>query len=111
MLASAIIFTTNNAVPIEELFTIVSAITTTGANVVPPSELATWKSSSVIILMILMLIGGSSGSTVGGIKLIRVTTVLKGINLTITNLVSPEGRVVNTKLGDKKINQREIKEA
>ena len=111
VLASAIIFTTNNAVPIEELFTIVSAITTTGANVVPPSELATWKSSSVIILMILMLIGGSSGSTVGGIKLIRVTTVLKGINLTITNLVSPEGRVVNTKLGDKKINQREIKEA
>jgi trk system potassium uptake protein TrkH len=111
VLASAIILLTNKTVPIEELFTIVSAITTTGANVVPPTDLATWKSSSLIILMILMLIGGSSGSTVGGLKLIRVTTILKGINLTITNLVSPDGIVLNTRIGDKKINQREIKEA
>lgn len=111
VLASAIILLTNKTVPIEELFTIVSAITTTGANVVPPTDLATWKSSSLIILMILMLIGGSSGSTVGGLKLIRVTTILKGISLTITNLVSPDGIVLNTRIGDKKINQREIKEA
>ena len=111
ILASAIIIATNNAVPIEELFTIVSAITTTGANVIPPAELATWKGSSLIMLMALMMIGGSSGSTVGGIKLIRISTVLKGISLTITNLVSPEGRVVSTRLGGKKINEREIKEA
>ena len=111
ILASIFILTTNNMVPIEELFTIVSAITTTGANVVPPHELARWQSSSLIVLMVLMLIGGSSGSTVGGLKLIRITTVLKGINLTITNLVSPEGRVVNTKIGGKRINEREIKEA
>ena len=44
-------------------------------------------------------------------KLIRIITVLKGMNLTVTNLVSPEGRVVNTKIGGKKINEREIKEA
>ena len=61
--------------------------------------------------MILMLIGGSSGSTVGGLKLIRIITVLKGMNLTVTNLVSPEGRVVNTKIAGKRINEREIKEA
>ena len=58
-----------------------------------------------------MLIGGSSGSTGGGLKLIRIITVLKGMNLTVTNLVSPEGRVVNTRIGGKKINEREIKEA
>ena len=111
VLASAIIFTTNNGVPIEELYTIISAITTTGANVVPAHELATWKGSSLIILMLLMMMGGSSGSTVGGLKLVRIITVLKGMNLTITNLVSPEGRVVNTKIGGKRINEREIKEA
>ena len=61
--------------------------------------------------MVLMLIGGSSGSTSGGLKLIRVITVLKGMNLTVTNLVSPEGRVVSTRIGGKKINEREIKEA
>ncbi len=111
LIASAFILVTNKMVPIEELFTIVSAITTTGANVVPPYELARWSSASLIVLMVLMLIGGSSGSTGGGLKLIRVITVLKGMNLTITNLVSPEGRVVNTRIGGKKINEREIKEA
>ena len=110
-LASIFILLNNKMVPIEELFTIVSAITTTGANVVSPYELGTWQSSSLIILMVLMLIGGSSGSTVGGLKLIRIITVLKGMNLTITNLVSPEGRVLNTKIGGKRINEREIKEA
>ena len=110
-IASLFILTTNNMVPIEELFTIVSAITTTGANVVPSYELATWSASSLIVLMILMLIGGSSGSTSGGLKLIRLITVLKGMNLTVTNLVSPEGRVVSTRIGGKKINEREIKEA
>ena len=110
-LASVFILVTNKMVPIEELFTIVSAITTTGANVVPPYELASWSGSSLIILMILMLIGGSSGSTGGGLKLIRAITVLKGMNLTVTNLVSPEGRVVSTRIGGKKISEREIKEA
>ena len=111
VIASVFILITNKMVPIEELFTIVSAITTTGANVVSPYELAMWSSSSLIILMVLMLIGGSSGSTSGGLKLIRVITVLKGMNLTVTNLVSPEGRVVSTRIGGKKINEREIKEA
>jgi trk system potassium uptake protein TrkH len=111
VIASVFILITNKMVPIEELFTIVSAITTTGANVVPPYELASWGGSSLIVLMVLMLIGGSSGSTSGGLKLIRVITVLKGMNLTVTNLVSPEGRVVSTRIGGKKINEREIKEA
>ena len=111
VIASAFILVTNKMVPIEELFTIVSAITTTGANVVPPYELARWGGSSLIVLMVLMLIGGSSGSTSGGLKLIRIITVLKGMNLTVTNLVSPEGRVVSTRIGGKKINEREIKEA
>ena len=110
-IASVFILVTNKMVPIEELFTIVSAITTTGANVVPPYELATWSGSSLIILMVLMLIGGSSGSTGGGLKLIRIITVMKGMSLTVTNLVSPEGRVVSTRIGGKKINEREIKEA
>ena len=111
IVASIFILATNKMVPIEEIFTIVSAVTTTGANVVPSYELATWSSSSLIVLMVLMLIGGSSGSTGGGLKLIRIITVLKGMNLTVTNLVSPEGRVVSTRIGGKKINEREIKEA
>ena len=111
VIASIIILTTNNIVPIEGIFTVVSAVTTTGANIVPPQELAVWNGSSLVVLMILMIIGGSTGSTVGGLKLIRVMTVLKGLNLTITNLISPEGRVVSTRISGKRINEREIKEA
>ena len=111
VIGSIIVLITNNVVPIEGVFTVVSAITTTGANIVPAQELACWNGSSIVVLMILMIIGGSSGSTVGGLKLIRVLTVLKGLNLTVTNLVSPEGRVISTKIRGKKINEREIKEA
>ena len=111
IIASFIVLTTNNIVPIEGVYTVISAITTTGANVVPPQELASWHGSTLVILMILMVIGGSSGSTVGGLKLIRVLTAIKGLNLTITNLISPEGRVINTRISGKKINEREIKEA
>lgn len=111
IIASVIILLTNKMISIEELYTIVSAITTTGANVINPHELARWQSSSLIVLMVLMLIGGSSGSTVGGLKLIRIITALKGMNLTVTNLISPEGRIINTRIGGKKISGREIKEA
>ena len=111
VIASTIILMTNDIVPIEGIFTVVSAITTTGANVLPPDVLAGINGSSLVILMTLMVIGGSSGSTVGGLKLIRFITVLKGFNLTITNLVSPEGRVINTRIAGKKINEREIKES
>ena len=111
VIASIIILVTNDIVPIEGIFTVVSAITTTGANVLAPDVLASVNGSSLVILMALMVIGGSSGSTVGGLKLIRLITVLKGFNLTITNLVSPEGRVVNTRIAGKKINEREIKES
>lgn len=110
-IGSILILLTNNVVPIEGIFTVVSAITTTGANIVPPDELAFWNGSSLVVLMVLMLIGGSSGSTVGGLKLIRVLTILKGLNLSITNLISPEGRVVTTRISGKRINEREIKEA
>ncbi|MDO5820588.1 MAG: TrkH family potassium uptake protein [Methanobrevibacter sp.] len=105
-----IIFLTRNE-PIETLFHVISAITTTGANISSPAYMTTWPSLSLMVLMVLMMIGGSSGSTVGAMKIIRVITAIKGINLTLTKLISPQGRVLSVKIAGKKLKETEIREA
>lgn len=96
--------------PMEVIFQVVSAITTTGANITSPSDMASWAPASLIIIMVLMLMGGSSGSTVGAMKLIRVLTFLRSVKLTVTNVIAPK-RVVRTKMAGKTITEREMKEA
>lgn len=96
--------------PMDVVFHVVSAITTTGANIAPPSEMAAWAPPALIIIIVLMLMGGSSGSTVGAIKLVRVITLLKSTHLAVTNIVSP-GRFVKIKISGKSINEGEMKEA
>ena len=105
-----VIFLTRNE-PVETLFHVISAITTTGANISSPAYMTTWPSLSLMILMVLMMIGGSSGSTVGAMKIIRVITAIKGINLTLTKLISPQGRVLSVKIAGKKLKETEIREA
>lgn len=70
-----------------------------------------WKPGIIIILMILMVIGGSSGSTVGGIKIIRFITILKAIEKNVIEIVSPEGRIIKTKIKNKNISDKAIKES
>lgn len=105
-----VIFLTRNE-PVETLFHVISAITTTGANIYSPAYMTTWPSLSLMLLMVLMMIGGSSGSTVGAMKIIRVITAIKGINLTLTKLISPQGRVLSVKIAGKKLKETEIREA
>ena len=93
----------SNIVPMDLLFTVVSAITTTGASVVPNLTMAGWPSFVIICLICLMLSGGSNGSTVGAIKLIRLITFFKGIYKHIREILSPSGRVVPIKLQGKPI--------
>ena len=52
----------SNIVPMDLLFTVVSAITTTGANVASPATMASWPPFVIICLMCLILTGGSNGS-------------------------------------------------
>ena len=101
----------SNIVPIDLLFTVVSAITTTGASVADPMTMARWPSFVIICLMCLMLTGGSNGSTVGAIKLVRMITFFKGIYRHIREILSPEGRVVIVKLHGRKIPEKAISQA
>lgn len=101
----------SNIVPMDLLFTVVSAITTTGASVAPIQVMANWQPFVIICLMCLMLTGGSSGSTVGAIKLVRMITFFKGIYRHIREILSPEGRVVPIKLNGRKIPEKAISQS
>ncbi len=106
-----IIALSTNIVPIEILFHVVSAITSTGASITPIPEMALWPGATLLLLFILMGIGGSSGSTAGGLKLVRVLTALKSININIRDIISPEGRVITSKIAGRKLKDKEIKES
>ena len=101
----------SNIVPIDLLFTVVSAITTTGASVASPLAMGNWPSFVIICIMCLMITGGSNGSTVGAIKLVRMITFFKGIYRHIREILSPEGRVVPVKLHGHKIPEKAISQA
>jgi trk system potassium uptake protein TrkH len=104
-ICSLVIFFISNIVPIEILFTVVSAITTTGASVQSSTVLGGWPSFAILIIMTLMMIGGSNGSTVGAIKLMRVITFSKGIFKNMIEIISPQGRVAPVKVSGKIIKE------
>lgn len=106
-----ILYLISHIVPIELLFTVVSAMTTTGANVASTQTMAGWPPFVIVCLMCLMLTGGSNGSTVGAIKLVRMITFFKGIYRHIREILSPEGRVVPVKLHGHRIPEKSIAQA
>ena len=105
-ISSILIFFTSQIVPMDMLFTVVSAITTTGASIPNSTVMARWPPFVLFIIMILMLIGGSNGSTVGAIKLMRVITFSKGIYKNLREIISPEGAVVSMKMAGETLSEK-----
>ena len=93
------------------IFTVISAITSTGATIITTNNLLNWGDTSLIFIMALMLIGGSSGSTVGGLKVIRIITVLKGVQKNIKEILAPEGSIIKLKIEGTEISIEAVKEA
>ena len=110
-LVTLMLYFVSNIVPIDLLFTVVSAMTTTGASVASPTTMAGWPPFVIICLMCLMITGGSNGSTVGAIKLVRMITYFKGIYRHIREILSPEGRVVPVRLHGHNIPEKAIAQA
>lgn len=61
------------------IFNAVSAITTTGYNLPLVSDTGEyyWPIGALLLVLVLITLGGSTGSTAGGIKLLRVSILLK----------------------------------
>lgn len=110
-ITTVVLYFVSNIVPMDLLFTVVSAATTTGASVQNAEAMMTWPPFVLIWIMALMLIGGSSGSTVGAIKLSRVIIFFKGIYRHIREILSPEGRVIPIRLSKTKVSEKAISDS
>ena len=108
IISVVLIYLTSNIVPMDNLFVVVSAVTTTGASIQSSTVMGGWPSFTILIIMVLMLIGGSNGSTVGAIKLMRVITFFKGIFTNLREILSPAGVVVPLKLSGEKLKEEVV---
>lgn len=95
LLSSAIIFgvlwsngtySTMGEMASHSLFNTASIMTTTGY---ASSDFALWPSGPQLLLIFLMIIGAMSGSTAGGIKVIRFVVLLKLVRREIQKVIHP----------------------
>lgn len=80
------------------IFTIVSATTNSGYQVLTNNQMTTMLTSGAFFMIALaMSIGGSAGSTAGGIKAMRVGIIVKAIVAKIKSVLSPDSaRITST---------------
>ncbi len=90
---------------INALFQAASSITCTGLSTINIQHLSVF---GMLIMILLMVIGGSSGSTAGGIKIVRFVVVLKSMKWYIKKLISPRGTIIPFKIGGKVLKDEEI---
>jgi trk system potassium uptake protein TrkH len=75
----------------DTLFQVVSIMTTTGY---ATADYEKWQFSSQFILFTLMFFGGCSGSTGGGIKIVRIHLLVKFVFTEVKRLLHPHAVVV-----------------
>ena len=71
-------------------FTIASVMTTTGF---ATTDYSLWGHLSVGIIFIAMLIGGNTGSTAGGVKIIRYLIIFKTLMVELKRIVHPSAHI------------------
>jgi len=77
------------------VFTAVSAHTTTGLYVVAPRLIGTdWGQLAPAALVAAMAIGGTTGSPAGGLKVLRVGIILRGVVADVRRVLLPEKALV-----------------
>ncbi|RZH66645.1 TrkH family potassium uptake protein [Natrinema altunense] len=72
--------------------------------------LGRWSAQAQLTVTFGMVIGGAAGSTVGGIKLIRALTLLKGVRHRISDVFYPETAVRRLNINGRRLNEREIRQ-
>ncbi|WP_298728111.1 TrkH family potassium uptake protein [uncultured Ferrovibrio sp.] len=72
----------------ESLFMTVATITTTGF---AGYDFTNWGGFAELIALLLMLIGGCTGSTVGGIKVFRILTMMRMLRAQLQRQIFPHG--------------------
>jgi len=94
------------------IFNTVSAITTTGYNLPLVSNTGQyyWPIGALFLILFLITVGGSTGSTAGGIKLMRVFVLFKLSGAEIKRLSFPSG-VFSLLYGGRRLSREQIMSA
>jgi len=82
----------------------VSAATTTGFQTEP---LTSWSEASKLILIVAMFIGGATGSTAGGIKVMRAVVLFRGMGWWLRKAISSPRKVLGFRVGSEKLSPEE----
>jgi len=80
-------------------FEVVSIVSSTGFGI---ADFSHWPLFIPALLMLLSYVGGCAGSTAGGMKVIRIAVVFKGIGQQLKQLIHSKG-VFITKFGERKV--------
>jgi Trk-type K+ transport systems, membrane components len=92
------------------LFQFVSAMSCTGFQTAVDSTnvaLGRWPMGAQLVVAFGMVVGGAAGSTAGGIKLIRLGTLLKGIRFRIVDVFYPETAVRRLRINSRRLTETE----
>ncbi|ABR54647.1 cation transporter [Methanococcus vannielii SB] len=92
-----VISITSGVDPLDSLFTVVSAMTSTGFLTTSTSNLT---NISIALLIFIMAVGGATGTTTGGIKLVRLYIMIKGFYYRLKEAVSPSNSIISKKIGN-----------
>jgi trk system potassium uptake protein TrkH len=85
-----------------------SAQSTAGFATLPVSEL---NDTSKMVLILTMAAGGGLGSTAGGVKLLRLLILLRLLQLTLVRTCLPPHAVLDQRLGGRRLEDEEIRQA
>ena len=92
------------------LFQFVSAMSCTGFQTAVDSTnvaLGRWPTGAQLTITFGMVVGGAAGSTAGGIKLIRLATLLKGVWFRIVDVFYPETAVRRLRINNRRLTETE----
>ena len=87
------------------LFQFVSAASCTGFGT---TSLGGWSPQALLTMSLAMFVGAAAGSTVGGIKLIRVITLIRGTAFRIRGVFYPDSAVRFLKLNGRTLSESEL---
>lgn len=82
-------------------FQFISALTTTGWQT---SDIHSWDGSSVLFVVLAgMIVGGAAGATVGGVKIIRILLLFKGLFWHINGYFSSDNSIKVVKFNEQRL--------
>lgn len=89
----------------ESAFQVVSSITCTGFQT---ADFSLWSPTGKLLLAAAMFIGGAAGSTAGGIKVMRMLILMKGVQWRFRKIVSPRQAIVPFRLGTSTVDESQV---